>query len=247
MNKLNYRLLIVDDNPDSLIYILMSLKELPFINDEIKIVQKPIEALEYIKENEVDIIMLDMDLGEADLDGVKLARLIPNPPIMVACTAHADYIFKANEAGIYTYFSKKISFNALKAKMLDVVDKVDKKLEMQNRNVNNIVFKDLQNNIIDIEVDQIYYAYVDNDIINIFLEDIDYQFKGNLSALQMELSATKFARPRNNTLVNLAKVDLVRPDEIYLLKPRNGIRITMTRSFKENFRHQYEVYKQNNK
>lgn len=45
MDKLNYRLLIVDDKPDSLVYILMSLKELPFINDDIKIVQKPIEAL----------------------------------------------------------------------------------------------------------------------------------------------------------------------------------------------------------
>ncbi|WP_223577930.1 LytR/AlgR family response regulator transcription factor [Sphingobacterium sp. GVS05A] len=247
MNKLNYRLLIVDDNPDSLVYILMSLKELPFINDEIKIVQKPVEALAYLKENEVDILILDMDLGDADIDGIKLARLIPNPPVMVACSAHSEYIFKANEAGIYTYFSKKISFNALKSKMENVIDMVDRKLERQSRDVKSLMMKNLNNELIEIEVDQIFYAQVDNDIIDILLEQDTHQFKGSLRELQANLPSTVFSRPRINTLVNLAKVDLVRPKELYFKKPRNGCSIGLTRSYKANFKYQYEVYKQNNK
>lgn len=247
MNKLNYRLLIVDDKPDSLVYILMSLKELPFINDEIEIVQNPVEALKYLKENEVDVLILDMDLGDADIDGVKLARLIPNPPVMVACSAHTDYVFKANEAGFYTYFSKKISFSALKAKMEDVVDMVDRKLERQSRDVKSLTIKNLNNEMIEIEVDQIYYAQVDDYIIDIFLGEDIYQFRGSLRDLQANLPSAMFSRPRINTLVNLAKVDLVRPGELYFKKPRNGCSIGLTRSYKENFRYQYEVYKQNNK
>ncbi|WP_313671854.1 LytTR family DNA-binding domain-containing protein [Sphingobacterium multivorum] len=83
--------------------------------------------------------------------------------------------------------------------------------------------------------------------INLFLEKEEYQFRGTLNDLQSELPSDRFARPRNNTLVNLAMVDLVRPDELYLVKPRNGFRIVMTRYFKDNFRHQYEAYKQNNR
>lgn len=247
MNKLNYRLLIVDDKPDSLVYILMSLQELPFINDEIKIVQNPVEALEYLKENEVDILILDMDLGDADIDGIKLARLIPNPPVMVACSAYSEYVFKANEAGIYTYFSKKISFNALKSKMENVIDMVDRKLERQSRDVKSLTIKNLNNEMIEIEVDQIYYAQVDDYIIDIILEEDIYQFRGRLRDLQANLPSAMFARPRINTLVNLAKVDLVRPGELYFKKPRNGCSISLTRSYKENFRYQYEVYKQNNR
>lgn len=247
MNKLNYRLLIVDDKPDSLVYILMSLQELPFINDEIKIVQNPVEALEYLKENEVDILILDMDLGDADIDGIKLARLIPNPPVMVACSAYSEYVFKANEAGIYTYFSKKISFNALKSKMENVIDMVDRKLELQSRDVKSLTIKNLNNEMIEIEVDQIYYAQVDDYIIDIILEEDIYQFRGRLRDLQANLPSAMFARPRINTLVNLAKVDLVRPGELYFKKPRNGCSIGLTRSYKENFRYQYEVYKQNNR
>ncbi|VTR27816.1 LytR/AlgR family response regulator transcription factor [Sphingobacterium thalpophilum] len=246
MNKLSYKLLIVDDQPDTLVYIMMSLRELPFIDEEIKVIQNPVDALEYLKENEVDILMLDMEFSGADIDGIKLAGLIPNPPVIVACSAYADYVFSANEAGIYSYFSKKISFNTLKAKMQDVVEMVDRKYEQQSRDVKSLLIKNLQNVMITIEVDQIFYAEVEGDIVDIFLEREVHQFKGNLRALQAELPANRFSRPRKNTLVNLAKVDLVRPNEVYLMKPRNDFCIVMTRSCKENFRHQYEVFKQNN-
>lgn len=247
MNKLNYRLLIVDDDPDSLVYILMSLKELPFINDEISIVEKPVDALKYLKENEVDVLILDMDLGDTEIDGVKLARLIPNPPVMVACSAYSEYIFKANEAGIYSYFSKKISFNALKSKMEDVVEMVDRKRERQSRDVKTLTMKNLNNEMIEIEVDKIFYVQVYIDTIDIFLEEDMYQFKGSLRELQANLPSAMFSRPRINTLVNLAKVDLVRPKELYFKKPRNGCSIGLTRYYKANFEYQYEVYKQNNK
>ena len=210
MKKLNYRLLIVDDMPQSLVYVLMSLKELPFINDEIKIIENPIEAITYVKENEVDILMLDMDLSDREIDGIKLSKLIPNPPVMVACSAHTDYVFKANEAGFYTYFSKKISFNALKSKMEDVIEIVDRKLDRKNRDVKSLKIKSLEGEMIDIAVEQIYYASVENNTIDIFLEKEEYQFKGSLNDLQSELPSDRFGRPRNNILVNLAMVDLVR-------------------------------------
>lgn len=247
MNKLNYRVLIVDDEPNSLVYVLMSLKELPFINEDIEIVNKPVQAIEYLKENEVDILILDMELGDADIDGIKLAKLIPNPPLMVACSAHTDYVFKANEAGIYSYFSKKISFNALKAKMEDVVEMVDKRLDKKTRDVKTLKVKTLDSKMIDIEVEEIFYATVDDYLIDVFMKEESHRYRGSLRVLQSELPVATFARTRKNTLVNLKKVDLVRPDDIYLAKPRNDVRISMTRSFKANFKHQYEVYKQNNK
>ncbi len=166
---------------------------------------------------------------------------------MLACSAFTDYVFKANEAGIYTYFSKKISYNALKAKMEDVVEMVDKISDNKTRNVKSIRMKSTENEMVEIEVDQIYYVTVDDNTVDIYLEEHRFSCKGNLGALQSELPAAMFARPRYNTLVNLAKVDLLRPDELYLMKPRNTSFISLTRSYKENFKHQYDVYKQNNK
>ncbi|WP_312193012.1 LytTR family DNA-binding domain-containing protein [Sphingobacterium sp.] len=247
MNKLNYRLLIVEDNPDSLVYFLMSLKELPFINEDIKIIGNPVEAREYLSENEVDILVLDMDLGDEGLNGVKLAKMIPNPPIMIACSAYSEYVFEANEAGIFTYFSKKISFNALKAKMEAAVDMVDKKAERQSRDVLSLHMKSLDDELIEVEVDQIYCAYVDSGVLHILCEKETHKFDVKLRNFQAKLPAANFARPRYNTLVNLAKVDLVRTDELYLKKPRNGCPIGITRSYKDNFKYLYEVYRQNNK
>jgi DNA-binding LytR/AlgR family response regulator len=238
MNKLNYRLLIVDDEPDSLLYILMQLRDLPFIHEDIGIVSSPTQALTYLKENEVDILMLDIDLGQGGVDGIKLAGMIADPPVMVACSAYPSYVFEANEAGIRAYLSKITSFKVLKTIMEEVVGIVDRKAEQRSRDIQSLTMKSLQNEMVLIEVEEIYYASV---------EAGSHRFHATLHELESKLSVQNFARPRLNTLVNLAKVDLVRPNELYLIKPRNGMAISITRAYRENFNHRFEAYRQNNR
>ncbi|MDR3008233.1 MAG: LytTR family DNA-binding domain-containing protein [Sphingobacterium sp.] len=247
MNKLNYRLLIVDDDPDSLEYILPSLRELPFIHEEISIVNSPAQAIAHVKENEVDILMLDMDLGQTDMDGTKLARLIPNPPVMVACSAYPSYVFEANEAGIAAYLSKTTSFKVLKTVMEEMVGMADRKAELQSRDIQSLTMKNLQNEKVLIEVEQIYYACVDDGKLQIFLKDENHRFNGTLQELSSKLSALKFARSRRNTLVNLAMVDLVRSTELYLIKPLDGKPISISRTYRANFKHRFDAYRQNSK
>ncbi|WP_411971956.1 LytR/AlgR family response regulator transcription factor [Sphingobacterium sp. Lzh-3] len=247
MNKLNYRLLIVDDDPDSLLYILMQLHDLPFIHEDIGIVSSPEQAMTYLKENEVDILMLDMDLGQAGVNGIQLAGMIANPPVMVACSAYPSYVFEANEAGICAYLSKITSFKILKTIMEEVVGIVDRKAEQQSRDIQSLTMKTLQNEIVLIEVGDIYYASVELGELQIVLEAESHRFNTKLHQLQSKLSVQNFARPRLNTLVNLAKVYLVRPNELYLIKPRNGMAISITRAYRANFNHRFEVYRQNNR
>jgi DNA-binding LytR/AlgR family response regulator len=247
MNKLNYRLLIVDDEPDSLLYILMQLRDLPFIHEDIGIVSSPTQALTYLKENEVDILMLDIDLGQGGVDGIKLAGMIANPPVMVACSAYPSYVFEANEAGIRAYLSKITSFKVLKTMMEEVVGIVDRKAEQRSRDIQRLTMKSLQNEMVLIEVEEIYYASVEAGELQIVLEEGSHRFHATLHELESKLSVQNFARPRLNTLVNLAKVDLVRPNELYLIKPRNGMSISITRAHRDSFNHRFEAYRQNNK
>ncbi|RKF41948.1 hypothetical protein BCY89_00065 [Sphingobacterium siyangense] len=247
MRKLHYKLLIVDDMPDSLSYIRLSLDELAFIHKEIAIISNPMEALQYMRNHEVDILLLDMDLNLADLTGVKFAGMIPNPPVIIACSAHTNYVFEANEAGIYSYISKTTSFDKLKTKMEDAITQVDKRIEMQNRNIRVLKIPIEKGQFVDLEVDQIYYAELLPDGLKVYMGQDEYVFRLNLREFQAKLPADQFARPRNNTLVNLAKVGLIRTDLVYLTKPRENIQLSITPTFKSEFNHQHALYRQNNK
>lgn len=247
MKKLSYKILIVDDKPDTLKYLKMLLDDIPFINKDVEVIHNSVEALQYLKENEVDILLLDMDLGPDDINGVRLAMMIANPPVMAACSAHTTFLFETEDTPICTYFSKKISFNALLAKMEELVEKVDRKFENQSRDVERVELNTLDGKPMVLEVAEIFYAVITNNILTVYLVSEHYQFKEKLTSFQAKLPAGSFARSRNNTLVHLGKVDLVRTSEIYLCKPRHMEPLIMTSDFKGNFKHQYEIYIQNNK
>lgn len=247
MKKLSYKILIVDDKPDTLKYLKMLLDDIPFIHKDVEVITNSVDAIQYLKENEVDILLLDMDLGEDDINGIRLSMMIANPPVMAACSAHTDYLFEAEDTPISTYFSKRISFNALKTKMEELVERVDRKLENQSRDVKRVELNTLDGKMMVLEVAEIFYAQINANILTVYLATEHYQFKEKMTSFQSKLPADAFARSRNNTLVHFAKVDLVRTNECYLCKPRNGDSLSMTTDFKGNFKHQFEIYTQNNK
>ncbi|MCS3556800.1 MULTISPECIES: LytTR family DNA-binding domain-containing protein [unclassified Sphingobacterium] len=247
MKKLSYKLLIVDDKPETLVYLKMLLDDIPFINKDIEVITNAVDAIQYLKENEVDILLLDMELGSGEISGIRLSMMIANPPVMAACSAHPEYVFEAEDTSICAYFSKKISFNALQVKMEELVERVDRKLENQSRDIKHLLMTNLEGKVIELPLADIYYAIIDNNTLTVYLESEQYQFNEHLNSFQSRLPAHSFARPRNNTLVHLAKVDLVRTNEFYLCKPRNIDPLSMTADFKGNFKHQFEIYKQNNK
>ncbi|UZJ66324.1 LytTR family DNA-binding domain-containing protein [Sphingobacterium sp. KU25419] len=247
MKKLSYKLLIVDDHPETLVYLKMLIDDIPFIHKDIEVITNSVDAIKYLKENEVDILLLDMELGPDDISGIRLSMMIANPPVMAACSAHTEYVFEAEETLICAYFHKKISFNALRVKMEELVERVDRKLENQSRDVQHLLMNNLDGKVIELPLADLYYASINNNTLTVYLESEQYQFNEHLNSFQSKLPAHSFVRSRNNTLVHLAKVDLVRTNEIYLRKPRNIDPLSMTADFRGNFKHQFEIYKQNKK
>lgn len=247
MRKLQYKVLIVDDMPESLMYLRLSLEEFAFIHQDIEIISDPMAALRYMRDHEVDILLLDMDLNIAEISGVRFAGMIPNPPVIIACSAYSDYVFEANEAGIYTYISKNMSFERLRTKMEEVITQVDKRLEIQSRNVKALKIPMAKGKFIDLEVDQIYYAEIVAEGLKVFTDESEHVLNLNLREFQAKLPADQFARPRNNTLVNLSKVSLIRTDSVYLVKPKENMTLTMTATFRPDFVHQHALFRQNNK
>jgi len=111
---MKYKILCVDDNPDFLLGMKTYLKDLY----KITTVTNQEDSLNHLKNNNVDLILLDIDLGEHD--GFEILREIKEhyPDVIVfMLSAHRDpkLIVKAMNLGAANYIIKDTDIDELRA------------------------------------------------------------------------------------------------------------------------------------
>jgi DNA-binding LytR/AlgR family response regulator len=70
--------------------------------------QNSAEAAQALKQLEVDLIFLDIQLP--GMTGLEFLRSLPNPPLVVLTTAYAEYALESYEFSVIDYLLKPISF-----------------------------------------------------------------------------------------------------------------------------------------
>ena len=67
-----------------------------------------IEALEYLKENSVDLIFLDLNMPK--LKGFDFLKILPAPPKVIVTTAYSEFALESYELDVIDYLLKPFSF-----------------------------------------------------------------------------------------------------------------------------------------
>lgn len=67
-----------------------------------------LEAIEYLQENTVDLIFLDLNMPK--LKGFDFLKILPNPPKVIVTTAYKEYALEGYELNISDYLLKPFSF-----------------------------------------------------------------------------------------------------------------------------------------
>lgn len=92
--------------------------------------QNAAEAFSIAKEKRVDIVLLDIHMP--DLNGIELARTLPNIPAFIFTTAYSEYALESYEVSAVDYLLKPISFPRFEASIEKAVTKL-KSLETANK------------------------------------------------------------------------------------------------------------------
>ncbi len=67
-----------------------------------------LEAIEYLNNNEVDLIFLDLNMPK--LKGFDFLKTLPSPPMVIVTTAYSEYAVEGYELNISDYLLKPFSF-----------------------------------------------------------------------------------------------------------------------------------------
>ena len=104
---MKYKCLIVDDEAPAhkVLQSHISKTELLEISGDVYDGQ---EALDFLRQNKVDVIFLDIEMPK--LTGLELLECLPYPTAVILTTAYSNFGFEAYQSGVVDYLLKPISF-----------------------------------------------------------------------------------------------------------------------------------------
>jgi DNA-binding LytR/AlgR family response regulator len=119
------RCLIIDDEPLAINVIKNYLEN--FDNFElISTFNNAIDGLNFLKDNSVDVIFLDINMPV--LDGINFIKSLDAPPLMIMTTAYNEFALETYELDVLDYLVKPIEF----PRFMKAINKVDKRLNSIN-------------------------------------------------------------------------------------------------------------------
>jgi len=177
-----------------------------------------LEAKEFIDNNHVDLLFLDIHLP--NISGIDFLKLLTNPPAVILTTAFTEYALQGYEFNVLDYLVKPFSYERFK----QAVDKFEKQIKS--------IFIKTGREYIKINLSELYYIQSDMDYTEIHLKDKKHLTSETLSKWEGQLSKSHFLRVHKSYIVNLEQVEKVAGKTILL---KNDQEIPIGRAYKEKF------------
>ena len=224
------RAIIVDDEP-------LAIKLLENYADKLEKIQilgtyaNPIDALNFIQSQEVDLIFLDIQMPE--LNGLNLAKLIGEDTKIIFTTAYPDHAVQGFELKALDYLVKPISL----ARFLDAVGRYEQPQKVAATSVEQATTKYLfvktEYRKQRIDFSDIFYLQGMGDYCAIVTKDKKIMTLEKLRSFEDRLPSNNFIRVHKSYIVALDKIDFVEKNRIKILENRVPIGATYEARVKE--------------
>ncbi|MGH1520283.1 LytR/AlgR family response regulator transcription factor [Chryseobacterium sp. JK1] len=205
MNKI--KCIIVDDEPLALSLLEHYVEKIPFL-ELVFSTENPIEAVEYIQNNESDLIFLDIQMPE--LTGINFMKIVGAKQKYILTTAYSEYALEGYEHNVIDYLLKPISFERFQKSTL----KAQERFSFQEEE-NTHFFVKSSGQQHRIGFNDILYIESIKDYVNIRTAAEEYIVLDTLKSMENQLS-DQFVRIHKSFIVNLGKIKSVSPKKVIL-------------------------------
>jgi DNA-binding LytR/AlgR family response regulator len=155
MNKI--KCLVLDDEPIAREIIESFIERTPYLEISGSF-GKPLDALNFIQNNKVDIILTDIEMPQ--ISGIQLINSLSYRPAIIFITAYREYALDGFDQGVVDYLVKPVSY-----------DRFLKAINRAQQSINN--HSDKKTIPFEEKADRIFIK-ADNKLVKILFEDIIY-------------------------------------------------------------------------
>jgi two-component system, LytTR family, response regulator len=228
--------LIVEDEPLARNLLTEYVKKVPFLN-LVQACSNPMEALEVLRTNPVDILFLDIQMPE--ITGITFLKILQKKPLVILTTAYSEYALESYELDVVDYLLKPVTFD----RFLKAVDKASQRLNAGSATSHEraaatdptqpFVFVKDGTKLVKINFDDILYVEGLKDYVTIHTKTQKVVSLQRLKTLEMQLPAERFIRIHHSYIVAIKAIDVVHKGEVQIGPAMIPISDTYRKAFKE--------------
>ncbi|WP_264551993.1 LytR/AlgR family response regulator transcription factor [Flavobacterium sp. N2038] len=222
--------LIIDDEPLAINVIknyLDPVEDFEVLNT----FSNPIEGLNFLKNNKVDVIFLDINMPV--LDGINFIKSLENPPLVIITSAYSQFAIETYELDVLDFLVKPIEF----PRLMKALNKVSKRLETSNNSTpentgdNPFIFIKIdKKRMKKIFLNEILVIESLKDYLKISTLTNKYIIYGTLSDFTDQLPERNFLRIHRSYTIAIDKIDAVEGNTIEI----EGLRYVIGRSYMDH-------------
>ncbi|WP_216785565.1 LytTR family DNA-binding domain-containing protein [Cellulophaga sp. HaHaR_3_176] len=233
MSNIKITCVIVDDEPMALNLVESYVEKTPFLELKQKC-SSAIEAMEFIKEQSVDLLFLDIQMP--DLTGIEFSKMLPKETRVVFTTAFDQYALEGFKVEALDYLLKPFDY----AEFLGAANKANAWFSLVKGKQQSIVSEKKEFIFVKSEYKQLRIKLADvlyfeglKDYIKIWLKDNSKPILTlmSLKSLQEELPESEFLRVHRSFIVSLKNIEEIERSQIII----NNQRITVSEQYKPAF------------
>lgn len=216
----------IDDEPEAIDILKFHASKLEYLNI-VNHFYKPQKAIDYLRNNQVDLIFLDVNMPE--ISGIELLRKIKVKPLVVFTTAYEKYAVESYKFNAIDYLLKPIDFEDFQTAM-NKVKKAVSNIHESYASETFIFIKDGTKTI------KLFYADIAllkgcGNYVEFITKSKKYSSRITITQLIEKLPRHIFERVHNSFIINIEKIDKIEHNQITLGNNKASIGESYRNSF----------------
>jgi len=229
--------IIIDDENPAIDIIKEMMSRLPFLN-LLQSFTNPFEGLEFIQENTVDLVFLDVEMPV--INGIELMKCLRVRPQVIFTAFDNEYAISGYDLDATDYLLKPLTFD----RFLKAVNKAckihrfseltsNKPASFEKNPIFDFILVKTGYNTIRINLDDILFCEGLKDYIKIHILGKTIVTQNSLKKFEEVLPEDRFVRIHKSFIIPLAKIDAIQNNRIIIGKSF----IPIGDTYKTNFNH----------
>lgn len=215
--------LIVDDEPLARKLLSDYVQKVPYLK-LLRTCSDPMEALDFLRENPVDLLFLDIQMPE--ITGLTLLKILQKKPWVILTTAYSEYALESYELDVVDYLLKPITLE----RFLKSMEKINQRMQgIANQQLPSeqpapvvvaaepapaYIFVKDGTKLVKVKLNEIMYVEGMKDYVAIHTPQQRIVTLQRLKALEEQLPENQFIRIHNSYIVALDWLDSIHKEKV---------------------------------
>jgi two-component system LytT family response regulator len=200
--------IVIEDEPLALKKLVSFINKIDYLSIS-RTFDNAIEAISYLKTDEVDIIFLDIQME--DFSGIQFLQSVKQRPEVIVTTAYDKYAIQGYELDVADYLLKPITFE----RFVQSVEKVSNHLSSNlKKHVSDFIFVKTEYRHEKIKAAEILYIQGMSEYLRIVTIDKKIMTLQNFKSIQDILPKDLFVRVHKSYIVAIDKIESIERNRI---------------------------------